>query len=44
MNGNVVDAHFKNEPLAVDTYYITPISARSARDFTKNPNALRFAP
>ncbi|WP_346237325.1 4Fe-4S dicluster domain-containing protein [Niabella insulamsoli] len=44
MNGNVVDAHFKNEPLAVDTYYITPDKCTECQGFHEEPQCASVCP
>lgn len=44
MNGNVIDAHLKNEPVAVDTYYIVPDKCTECQGFHEEPQCASVCP
>ncbi len=44
MNGNVVDAHLKNSPLSVDTYYIVPDKCTECQGFHEEPQCASVCP
>ncbi|HOZ84700.1 MAG TPA: 4Fe-4S dicluster domain-containing protein [Niabella sp.] len=44
MNGNVIDAHLKNEPVSVDTYYIVPDKCTECQGFHEEPQCASVCP